>query len=90
MNNKTKVERFVLSLIPNDQEKKVGTCTSTTCETLDGKKGNACCRLGGDCVLLKTEGCSFYSLRPINCRTFPRSSDDLKLVRNCGYSFEKL
>jgi Fe-S-cluster containining protein len=90
MDNKTKVERFVLALIPNDREVRSGSCTPESCETLDGVKGNACCKLGGECVLLKKDACSFYALRPINCRTFPRSSDDLKLVKNCGYKFDKL
>lgn len=63
-----------------------GCCKPDECSTLDGKKGNACCKINGTCSLLADDaGCSIYALRPLNCRSFPTSPADLKLVKNCGY-----
>lgn len=67
---------------------RVGSCKPDQCETLDGDKGHACCKLNYRCPLL-TEGCAIYKLRPLNCRVFPQVDNDLKLVKNCGYSFQK-
>ncbi len=66
-----------------------GGCTPTKCSTADGKKGAACCKLGYECPLLKSERCMIYSIRPPNCHVFPRTPDDLKLVKGCGYYWPK-
>ena len=87
MKNTTKIGRFVNGFAGVPENRK-GQCTPDRCETLDGKKGAACCHLDYACPLLSGTGCSIYPLRPHNCRVFPMSEDDLKLVRNCGYYFE--
>ena len=96
MNNKTKLGRLVNAIsmpIINQKsnEKSLvrdGECTPDICETLDGVKGAACCKLGYKCfALCNNNNCGIYSIRPLNCRVFPISEDDLLLVKNCGYSF---
>ncbi len=87
------VGRYFKSFIPNTKEKRIGECKPENCETLEGIKGHACCLLHGKCEFLKPGGCSIYGFRIWllrNCRIFPRSSDDLKLIKNCGYSFINL
>jgi Fe-S-cluster containining protein len=85
---KTKASRFIQSFKPQNLHRK-GNCTPELCETLDGQKGSACCKLGYKCPALSGTTCGVYSVRPRNCRVFPSNEDDLKLVRNCGYYFEK-
>jgi Fe-S-cluster containining protein len=66
-----------------------GSCTPDKCKTLNGDIGAACCKLGYRCpALTKQCKCSVYNIRPVNCSTFPRSRDDLKLVSNCGFYWE--
>ncbi len=84
------VGRFFETLLPNTNEKRIGKCEPEKCETLDGIKGHACCLLDGKCAMLKAGGCSIHQYRPRNCRIFPHSSDNLKLVKNCSYSFANL
>lgn len=67
---------------------RVGSCLPDQCETLDGDKGHACCKLNYRCPFL-SDSCSIYKLRPLNCRVFPQTEKDLELVKNCGYSFKK-
>ena len=63
-----------------------GECKPEQCETLEGEKGSACCKLGFVCPCLKKELiCGIYKIRQLNCRIFPRTREDLKLVKNCGY-----
>jgi Fe-S-cluster containining protein len=71
-----------------EKEIRTGECTPEACETLDGQKGAACCKLDGACPLLSNSSCSIYAIRPWNSRVFPKNSKDLKLVKNCGYKFE--
>ncbi len=84
------VGRFFETLIPNSDEKRIGQCVPENCETLDVIKGHACCLLDTKCAMLKPGGCSIHLYRPRNCRIFPRSSENLKLVKNCSYSFINL
>jgi len=85
MQNKTKVGRFVNALDGVAFNRR-GTCQPDQCETLDGRKGHACCHLDYKCPLLNN-GCSIYPVRPLNCRVFPKNQNDLKLVKNCSYYF---
>jgi Fe-S-cluster containining protein len=80
-----KTYRFLKGVFFNKIKKRKGHCTPNLCETLDGKKGAACCKLGYTCPFLSDSNCKIYSLRPTNCRVFPSTPDDLQLVRKCGY-----
>jgi Fe-S-cluster containining protein len=84
---KSKLGRLINSYI-NKQPGRKGACTPLLCETLDGKKGAACCKLGYVCPALRNESCGVYKIRPRNCRVFPANPDDLKLVKNCGYYWD--
>jgi Fe-S-cluster containining protein len=86
--NKTKLGRFLNSFFNYDKKKRIGTCKSTECETLSGEKGNACCKLGYTCFFSQENKCNIYNLRPRNCRVFPANKEDLKLVKNCSYTFK--
>jgi Fe-S-cluster containining protein len=81
---KSKMGRFTNSYI-NKQPDRQGSCTPELCETLDGQKGSACCKLGYRCPALCDSDCGIYEMRPRNCRVFPSNPEDLKLVKNCGY-----
>jgi Fe-S-cluster containining protein len=85
--SKNKVGRFI-NIFFGKQPNRKGECRPTECETLDGQKGAACCKLGYKCPALDGVGCSAYNTRPPNCRVFPNNEDDLKLVKNCSYWFE--
>lgn len=83
--NSTRIERFARAMFGIVPGRK-GKCTPETCSTLDGKKGAACCKMNGACLFLKkNDGCNIYSHRPLNCRSFPTTPEDLKLVKECGY-----
>jgi Fe-S-cluster containining protein len=85
--SKTKIGRFINSYVSKQAGRK-GSCTPDVCETLDGQKGAACCKLGYRCpALSSSDSCKAYKIRPRNCRVFPNNEDDLKLVKNCGYYF---
>ena len=87
MNNSTKLGRWINALLPAPQKRK-GFCNALRCETLDGQPGAACCKLNYVCPILKGYHCKIHRFRPMNCDAFPRSQDDLKLVKNCSYYFE--
>ena len=83
-----KILRF-LNTFKGIEPNRQGKCIPYVCETLDGKKGAACCKLDYVCPSLKKDcKCILYEFRPINCLTFPRSPEDLKLVRFCSYTFK--
>ena len=87
INNKTKINRFINSFLKSEKIKK-GFCNPDKCETLNGEKGAACCKLGCKCWALKEKNCKIYNLRFRNCRVFPANEQDLNLVKNCSYYFE--
>jgi Fe-S-cluster containining protein len=88
--NSNKFKRLINIIISGPSKNRKGSCTPDVCETLSGEKGSACCKLGYRCPALgKKSQCSIYKVRPLNCRAFPISEDDLKLVKNCGYWFEQ-
>ena len=77
----TKLARLINSFFYPKSDKRKGFCEPTQCETLTGVKGGACCRLCYKCMFLNWEkNCNNYSLRPRNCRVFPRTKEDLKKV----------
>lgn len=79
-----KIQRFINSF-KGIQPGRKGKCTPDKCSTLSGEKGSACCKLEYKCPMLCGTACKVYPIRPGNCIIFPRSPEDLKLVRNCGY-----
>jgi len=85
--SKNKVGRLINSYVFKEPGRK-GQCTPDKCETLDGKKGAACCKLGYTCPALCESSCRVYSVRPRNCKVFPSNREDIKLVKNCGYWWE--
>jgi Fe-S-cluster containining protein len=82
--SKMKIGRFINSYMHRKSNRK-GECMPDQCETHDGQKGAACCKLGYSCPALCNNKCRVYNIRPRNCRSFPANEDDLKLVKNCGY-----
>lgn len=56
-----------------------------------GRKGNCrrcsnCCTFFSfRCPMLWGNTCIIYRIRPLQCRKFPRTEKDLRLVKNCGY-----
>lgn len=77
-----KIKRTISSILPVDKNRS-GECNGC----------GDCCKLPFRCAFLKEpeEGkflCSIYSIRPLNCRKFPRSRDQWETVKeNCGFSF---
>jgi hypothetical protein len=84
---RTKIGRLLNSYI-HPEPVRIGQCTPDMCETLDGKRGAACCRLGNKCLFLKDSSCDVYQVRLRNCKVFPNHEDDLKLIKNCGYRID--
>lgn len=80
-----KLQRTFTSLLPVE-EGRTGSCNGC----------GDCCKLPVRCPFLKTDDegnntCGIYSIRPPNCRKFPRSPAQLKTVKeNCGFSFDKV
>lgn len=78
-----KLHRTVTSILPVE-EGRTGSCNGC----------GECCKLPYRCQFLKEKedgsySCGIYQVRPLNCRKFPRTPDDLSLVKeNCGFSFE--
>lgn len=83
--NDTRLKRFARSMFGIAPGRK-GKCNPEKCSTLDGQKGAACCKMNGSCLFLKTnDNCIIYKHRPLNCRSFPTTPQDLELVNGCGY-----
>lgn len=76
-----KIIRF-LKIYQGVEKGRKGECKPNQCETLDEYKGSACCKLGFVCACLKENlRCGKYKVRPPNCRIFPQTKEDLKLVK---------
>ncbi len=77
-----KIKRTFTSLLPIDKSRS-GECNGC----------GDCCKLPFRCLFLKdmpdgTSRCSIYSIRPPNCRKFPRSRAQWETVKeNCGFKF---
>jgi len=77
-----KVRRTFTSLLPVSKSRK-GRCTNC----------GACCKLPNACPFLKQRQtgesyCSIYSIRPLNCRKYPRTEPELITEKTCGFRFE--
>jgi len=84
MLTQTKISRLVNSFV-NILPNRKGNCTPDVCQTLNGQKKSACCKLDFRCPVLFNSTCGMYKIRPRNCRVFPANENDLTLVRHCGY-----
>jgi Fe-S-cluster containining protein len=77
-----KLKRTFTAILPVSKDRK-GRCINC----------GACCRLPNVCWFLryKADGssyCSVYSIRPLNCRKYPRTESELVTPDSCGHHFE--
>jgi Fe-S-cluster containining protein len=78
-----KLARTITSILPVDSNR-TGSCNNC----------GECCKLPFRCTFLKTDEdgkgyCSAYKFRPLNCRKFPRTPQQLVPVADvCGFSFK--
>jgi len=77
-----RVKRTLTSILPVSQDRK-GNCLEC----------GECCKLPNKCYFLeyKSDGksyCSVYSIRPLNCRKYPRTESEHITKDTCGYRFE--
>ena len=80
---RSKLKRTLGSFLPVDNDR-------------EGERNNcgACCHLPFRCAFLQTKGnkeyCSIYKIRPLNCRKFPRTNEELSTVKkSCGFTFNR-
>ncbi|HJN56519.1 MAG TPA: YkgJ family cysteine cluster protein [Candidatus Woesearchaeota archaeon] len=53
-----------------------------------------CCKLPNKCVFLRNRKdgeyyCSIYTIRPLNCRKYPRTDNEHITKKTCGFKFIK-
>ena len=77
-----KTARTVTAFLPVSEKRK-GQCISC----------GACCKLPNVCAFLKFDSqgksyCTIYSIRPLNCRKYPRTKSELITADTCGFTFE--
>ena len=77
-----KIRRTFTSVLPISERRK-GKCLNC----------GACCKLPNVCPFLKygPDGksyCSIYTIRPLNCRKYPRTASEFITVDICNYRFE--
>ena len=70
-----KFQRTLTALLPIDEERS-GSCL----------KCGKCCRFAFDCPFYDGEECAIYSMRPPQCRKYPRTEAE-SIVPSCGYKF---
>ncbi len=77
-----KIKRIFTSVLPVSKRRK-GECINCA----------ACCRLPNVCPFLKYKSdgesyCSIYTIRPLNCRKYPRTESEFITADTCGHRFE--
>jgi hypothetical protein len=76
-----KLQRTITSVLPVDKNRQ-GSCVGC----------GVCCKLAVTCPFLKEEKdrsyCSIYTVRPLNCRKYPRSRSEHITQGTCGYKFK--
>jgi uncharacterized protein len=77
-----KAKRTITSILPIDKKRK-GRCINC----------GECCKLPNICAFLKYHKngksyCSIHKMRPLNCRKYPRTTDEHVTSKKCGYRFE--
>lgn len=81
---KAKAKRTLTSVLPVAKTR-TGQCVGC----------GACCRLPNPCSFLKygengSSFCSIYTIRPLNCRKYPRTASECLTSATCGFRFEEL
>ncbi len=77
-----KAKRTLTCLLPVS-DNRVGACANC----------GACCKLPNVCPFIKyaadgKQYCSIYSIRPLNCRKYPRTEQEHITKETCGFSFK--
>ncbi len=77
-----RIKRTFTAVLPVSKRRK-GQCTNC----------GACCRLPNICPFLKYKPdgkcyCSIYTIRPLNCRKYPRTESEFITADTCGHRFE--
>ncbi len=70
-----KVQRTFTAFLPVEENRK-GSCLGC----------GLCCRFALDCPFRSEQGCSIYSIRPPQCRKYPRTLEE-SIVADCGFTF---
>ncbi|MBI4831802.1 MAG: hypothetical protein HY801_09675 [Candidatus Lindowbacteria bacterium] len=70
-----KIQRTFTAFLPIDEDRK-GAC----------RRCGQCCKFFFECPFYDGEGCVIYSLRPPQCRKYPRAKDE-SIVPGCGFTF---
>jgi len=77
----SKALRTLTSVLPVSKSRK-GKCIDC----------GACCKLPVKCMFLKEKKgksyCSIYSIRPLNCRKYPRTAKEHITGDTCGFKFK--
>ncbi|MFH1835002.1 MAG: hypothetical protein ABH851_02310 [Methanobacteriota archaeon] len=73
-----KIKRSRESLLPVEKDR-VGEC----------RLCGGCCRLPFKCLFLsKKNTCFIYTIRPPQCRKYPRTRDDKTFCPDCGFTWD--
>lgn len=70
-----KVKRTFSAFLPVEEKRK-GSCL----------RCGQCCEFAYGCPFYNEERCSIYSLRPPQCRKYPRTEEE-SIVADCGFTF---
>ncbi len=77
-----KARRTITSVLPIS-ERRMGECVNC----------GGCCKLPNVCPFLEynpdgSSCCMIYSIRPLNCRKYPRAESEFLTADTCGFRFE--